>query len=166
MSRIRCSLAFALLMIATAGGTAAMAAEVEDAEAATHGDEAASYQVVETYEFPGFKIVQFDLAVLSHYSYMLISGGECLVVDPGRDIFDYVAMAEKEGVKITGVWLTHSHADFVAGHVEFAEQLGVPLRISEKAGGGLRAHCPAGERRVRSRRSGSQVPGNTGTYAR
>ena len=101
-----------------------MAAEVEDAEAATHGNEAASYQVVETYEFPGFKIVQFDLAVLSHYSYMLISDGECLVIDPGRDIFAYVAMAEKEGVKITGVWLTHSHADFVAGHVEFAEQLG------------------------------------------
>ena len=34
-----------------------MAAEVKDAEAATHGDEAASYQVVDTYEFPGFKIM-------------------------------------------------------------------------------------------------------------
>jgi len=65
----------------------ALAAEIKDAEATTHGEAGASYQVVDTYKFPGFKIIQFDLAVLSHYSYMLLSGGECLVVDPGRDIF-------------------------------------------------------------------------------
>jgi rhodanese-related sulfurtransferase len=112
------------------------AAEVGDAEAATHGDEAASYQLVDTYEFPGCKILQFDLAVLSHFSYMLISGGECLVVDPGRDIFGYLDAAKKEGAKITGVWLTHSHADFVAGHIEFAKALDVPLRISQRAGAG------------------------------
>lgn len=112
------------------------AAEIVDAEAATHGDEAASYQVVDTYEFPGFKIVQFDLAALSHFSYLLISGDECLVVDPGRDISTYVQAAKKEGVQITGVWLTHSHADFVAGHIEFAKQLGVPLRISVNAHAG------------------------------
>ncbi len=35
--------------------------------------------------------------------------------------------------KITGVWLTHSHADFVAGHIEFAGRLNVPIRISGKA---------------------------------
>jgi len=110
--------------------------DVKDAEATTHGDEAASYQAIDTYEFPGFKIIQFDLAVLSHYSYMLVTGGECLVVDPGRDIFTYLETAKDQGVKITGVWLTHSHADFVAGHIEFAKQLGVPLRISEKAEAG------------------------------
>ena len=88
------------------------------------------------YEFPGFKIVQFNLGVLSHYSYMLMSGGECLVVDPGRDIFTYFETAKKENVKIVGVWLTHSHADFVAGHVEFAAAFEVPIRISDKAGAG------------------------------
>ena len=112
----------------------ALAAEIKDAEAATHGDEAASYQVVGTYQVTGFKVIQFDLAVLSHYSYMLISDGECLVIDPGRDIFTYLETAKKEGVKIVGVLLTHSHADFVAGHIEFAKQLGVPLYISVKAG--------------------------------
>jgi glyoxylase-like metal-dependent hydrolase (beta-lactamase superfamily II)/3-mercaptopyruvate sulfurtransferase SseA len=89
--------------------------------------------VVDTYEFRDFKVVQFDLAVLSHYSYMLISGGEALVVDPGRDIFTYLEAAKQEGVKITGVWLSHSHADFIAGHMEFAAALNVPLYISEKA---------------------------------
>lgn len=125
---------FVALCLANFDG--AFSAEIKDAEAATHGDEAASYQVVDTYEFPGFKIIQFDLAVLSHYSYMLISDGECLVIDPGRDIFTYLETAKKQGVKITGVWLTHSHADFVAGHIEFAEQLNVPLSISEKAQAG------------------------------
>jgi glyoxylase-like metal-dependent hydrolase (beta-lactamase superfamily II)/rhodanese-related sulfurtransferase len=107
--------------------------EIDDAESGTHGFEAAQYQVVGTYEFPDFKVVQYDLAVLSHYSYMLISGGEALVVDPGRDIFTYVEAAREEGVKIVGVWLSHSHADFIAGHMEFAARLNVPLYISAKA---------------------------------
>jgi rhodanese-related sulfurtransferase len=119
---------------AIALSSAVGAAAVQDAEAATHDDEAATYQVVGTYEFPGFKIVQFDLAALSHFSYMVISAGEALVVDPGRDIERYLGAAEENQVKLIGVWLTHSHADFVAGHVEFAEKLGVPIRISKNAG--------------------------------
>ena len=111
-------------------------ADIKDAEAATHGDEASSYRLVETYEFPGFKVLQFDLAVLSHYSYVLISAGECLVADPGRDIFTYVETAKKEGATIRNIWLSHSHGDFVAGHIEFAKQLNVPITISEKAGAG------------------------------
>ena len=51
------------------------AAMIKDSESASHGDSAATYQVVETYSFPGFKVIQFNLAVLSHYSYMLISQG-------------------------------------------------------------------------------------------
>ena len=50
------------------------AGKVKDAESQTHGFDAAYYQVVDTYEFPGFKVVQFNLPVLSHYSYVLISG--------------------------------------------------------------------------------------------
>ena len=111
-------------------------AEIKDAESATHGDAASSYKLVETYEFPGVKILQFDLAVLSHYSYILISADECLVVDPGRDIATYVEAAKKEGATIRNAWLSHSHADFVAGHVEFAKQLNVPVYISEMAGAG------------------------------
>jgi rhodanese-related sulfurtransferase/glyoxylase-like metal-dependent hydrolase (beta-lactamase superfamily II) len=108
----------------------------QDAEAATHGDEAATYQIVGTYVFPGFTIIQFDLATLSHFSYMLISDGSALVVDPGRDIESYAKVAKEQGVQVTGVWLTHSHADFVAGHVEFAKKFNVPIRISKHAGAG------------------------------
>ncbi len=104
-----------------------MAAMIKDSESATHGDDAASHQVVDTYKFPGFKVIQFNLAVLSHYSYMLISENQAIVVDPGRDVFAYLDMAKKEGATIKGVFLTHSHADFVAGHAELAKMAGCPI---------------------------------------
>ena len=105
----------------------APAAGVKDSESASHDDEAAAYQLVKTYEHPGFKVLQFNLAVLSHYSYMLISGKDCLLVDPGRDIDLYLSTARKEGVTIKGVYLTHSHADFVAGHLEVVRAAKCPV---------------------------------------
>jgi len=109
-------------------------ASIKDTESATHGDEAASYQIVKTYQYPGYRLVQFTLGVLSHYSYMLISGGQALVVDPGRDVFAYLDLAKKEKLKIMGVFLTHNHADFVAGHLELAKAVGCPIYASAKSG--------------------------------
>ncbi len=125
------------LLIAVAAAAlipaAAMAADMEDAESSTHGFEAAQYQEVDTYKHPGFEIVQYDLATLSHFSYVLVSEGEALVVDPGRDIDTYLTAAQERGVKIAAVWLTHSHADFVAGQIELAKALDVPIYISRHA---------------------------------
>jgi hydroxyacylglutathione hydrolase len=112
----------------------ASAASIKDTESASHGDEAASYQVVNTYQYPGYRLVQFTLGVLSHYSYMLISGSQALVVDPGRDVFAYLDLAKKEELKIMGVFLTHNHADFVAGHLELAKAVGCPIYASAKSG--------------------------------
>jgi glyoxylase-like metal-dependent hydrolase (beta-lactamase superfamily II) len=111
----------------------ASAAEIKDAESATHGFEAAQYQEVDTYRYPGFDIVQYDLATLSHFSYLLVSEKEAMVVDPGRDVATYLKAAEDRGVKVTAVWLTHSHADFVAGQIELARALKVPIYISQQA---------------------------------
>ena len=113
--------------------TPAMAQEVKDSEAATHGFGAASYQVKGTYEFPGFKIIQFELGVLSHYSYILISGAEALVIDPGRDVGTYIETAAREQARIAGVYLTHSHADFVAGHMELAQQTTIYMSVKTGA---------------------------------
>ena len=115
------------------------AEKVKDAESATHGFEAAWYQVKDTYQFPGVKVIQFELGVLSHYSYLLVSGKEAWVVDPGRDVTAYLEAAQKEGVTITGVWLSHSHADFVAGHVELSSRLKIPIYVSEKTAPGYPA---------------------------
>jgi glyoxylase-like metal-dependent hydrolase (beta-lactamase superfamily II) len=112
----------------------AYGASIKDSESASHGDEAASYRVVNTYQYPSYRLVQFDLGVLSHYSYMLISGNQALVVDPGRDVFTYLDLAKKEKLKIIGVFLTHNHADFVAGHLELAKAAGWPIYASAKSG--------------------------------
>ena len=60
-------------------------AAIKDAETASHGTDASQYQSVETYEFTGYQLIQINLPVLSHYSYLLVSDGKTLVVDPGRD---------------------------------------------------------------------------------
>lgn len=91
-----------------------------DAEAAAHGDDAANVQRVQETEqnTADFVFRQYNLAVLSHYSYLIGSDGEAMIIDPARDISRYLKDAQELGLKITRVYLTHSHADFVAGHME------------------------------------------------
>jgi glyoxylase-like metal-dependent hydrolase (beta-lactamase superfamily II)/rhodanese-related sulfurtransferase len=104
-----------------------------DAEAASHGDEAASVELVKETEqkTPDFVFRQYNLAVLSHYSYLIGSGGEALIIDPARDISRYLKDAQELGLKITRVYLTHSHADFVAGHMELAKATGAEIVMNE-----------------------------------
>ncbi|MBN1420195.1 MAG: MBL fold metallo-hydrolase [Planctomycetes bacterium] len=115
-------------------------AKLKDAESATHGFDAARHQIVQTYRFPGegggpgFEIVQINLPVLSHYSYILVSGKDALVVDPDRDVAFYLDHAKEAGLSIKGVFLTHSHADFVAGHIEIAKAAGCPIHQNAASG--------------------------------
>ncbi|HMK34296.1 MAG TPA: rhodanese-like domain-containing protein [Desulfomonilaceae bacterium] len=112
----------------------AVGAEIKDSESAAHGSDSSTYRILDTYSFPGFRVIQFKLPVLSVYSYLLISDGEALLVDPVRDISFYLETARKEGVRITGAYLTHSHADFVAGHTEIKRALDVPIYQSHNSG--------------------------------
>ena len=112
----------------------ALAAAIKDTESASHADTAATQDLVKTYDYNGVKILQFNLAVLSHYSYMVVSGKDAMVVDPDRDIQVYLDVAKKEGWKIKGVFLSHSNADFVAGHIEFLKELGCPIYQSRESG--------------------------------
>jgi hydroxyacylglutathione hydrolase len=115
---------------------AADSKKITDAESASHADASAFPQGVKAYEFNGFKVVQFNLAVLSHYSYVLASGGEAVVIDPCRDIDIYLDLANKENLKIKGLILTHSHADFVAGHIELVRATACPVYQSAASGAG------------------------------
>jgi hydroxyacylglutathione hydrolase len=76
---------------------------------------------------------QFYLGCLAHASYMLGSEGQAVVVDPQRDVEIYLQAAEKHGLKITQIFETHLHADFVSGHIELAERTGATIHISAKA---------------------------------
>ncbi len=60
--------------------------------------------------------------------------GEALVVDPNRDIEQYIVAAEKEGLRVTHVTETHIHADFVSGSRELASRTGARLFLSDEGG--------------------------------
>ena len=132
--RVQTSMIKASALALFLAGSPVQATAVKDAEAASHGDTAATQTFVKSYEFPGVKIMQYNLAVLSHYSYFVVSGTEALLVDPDRDIQVYLDTAKKEGWAIKGVFLTHSHADFVAGHSELVKACGCPVYQHKESG--------------------------------
>ncbi|TWU04810.1 MBL fold metallo-hydrolase [Stieleria varia] len=71
---------------------------------------------------------------LAHASYMVgcQRAQEAVIVDPGRDIEQYISMAEKEGVKIVAVAETHIHADYVSGARELADRVNAKLYVSDE----------------------------------
>lgn len=127
----------AVVLAAAAALAAAMLpgprAFAEDAEKATHGDEAASPQVTLDAETNGVRVRQYQLGCLSQLTYLVVSGGEAAVVDPQRDVAHYVRDAKQLGAKVTHVFLTHTNADFVAGHTEL-QRAGAKVYISAESG--------------------------------
>ncbi|WP_025847204.1 MBL fold metallo-hydrolase [Brevibacillus agri] len=62
------------------------------------------------------------------------AAGEAIVIDPARDIEQYVQTAKANGVQIVGVTETHIHADFLSGARELAARLGAVLYLSDEGG--------------------------------
>ena len=77
---------------------------------------------------------QFYLGCLAHASYLIGSESEAAVVDPQRDVEQYIKEAEANGFKIRYVIETHLHADFVSGHRELAARTGAQIVFGHKAG--------------------------------
>jgi hydroxyacylglutathione hydrolase len=76
---------------------------------------------------------QFYLGCLAHASYYLGSDGEAAVIDPQRDVQQYLDEAEANNQRIKYVIETHSHADFVSGHIELAEKTGAEIIYGQRA---------------------------------
>ena len=78
---------------------------------------------------------QLYLPCLSQASYLLgdEASGTAVVVDPRRDVDVYLERAQALGLRIRHVYLTHFHADFVAGHLELAARAGADIRMGAKA---------------------------------
>ncbi|KUI30761.1 rhodanese-like domain-containing protein [Mycobacterium sp. GA-2829] len=78
---------------------------------------------------------QYYIECLSHASYLIgdKGTGRAVVVDPRRDITDYLADARKNGLTIEGVINTHFHADFVSGHLELVDATGAWIGFGEAA---------------------------------
>ena len=81
------------------------------------------------------KFTQYYLDCLSHASYLIgdETTGRAVVVDPQRDIDEYVRDAEAAGLKIELVLETHFHADFLSGHLELAAATGAEIGFSSVA---------------------------------
>jgi hydroxyacylglutathione hydrolase len=78
---------------------------------------------------------QFYLNCLAHASYLI--GDEqthtAAVVDPQRDVDQYLAFAAEHGLRIEHVFLTHLHADFIAGHLELRDRVGAKIYLGAAA---------------------------------
>ena len=79
------------------------------------------------------KFKQFYLGCLAHASYYIGSETEAAIIDPQRDVQQYLDEAEANGQKIKYVIETHSHADFVSGHIELAQKTGAEIIYGAKA---------------------------------
>ncbi|MGK2961809.1 MAG: MBL fold metallo-hydrolase [Gemmatimonadaceae bacterium] len=71
---------------------------------------------------------------LAQASYLIgcAATGEAIVVDPNRDIEQYIRAADDEGLRVTHVTETHIHADFVSGSRELAQKTGAQLILSDE----------------------------------
>jgi glyoxylase-like metal-dependent hydrolase (beta-lactamase superfamily II)/rhodanese-related sulfurtransferase len=85
---------------------------------------------------------QYYLGCLSHASYLIgdTTTGRAVVVDPQRDVAEYLADAEAHGLTIEVVLETHFHADFLSGHLELAARTGAAIGFGRAAEG--RAEFP------------------------
>ena len=71
---------------------------------------------------------------MAHGSYAIISDKELAVVDPGRDPGPYIEYARENEAKLTSVFETHPHADFVSCHLELHQDLGAIIYVNSKTG--------------------------------
>ena len=78
---------------------------------------------------------QFYLNCLAHASYVVADeeSGAAAIVDPQRDIDQYLTFAADHNLRIMYVFLTHFHADFIAGHLELRDRVGATICLGRKA---------------------------------
>jgi hydroxyacylglutathione hydrolase len=77
---------------------------------------------------------QYYLGCLAHASYLLgdEASSTAIIVDPQRDIQQYLNDAENLGLQIRHVFLSHFHADFVAGHLELRDRCGAAIHLGAR----------------------------------
>jgi len=109
---------------------------------------------------------QFYLSCLAHASYVIgdEETGIAAVIDPQRDIDQYLAFAAEHGLRIKYAFLTHLHADFVAGHLELRDRVGATICLGAAAKAGY-AFMPMSDGNViefgRVRLKAMETPGHT-----
>ena len=78
-------------------------------------------------------IERFFVPGLAHASYLVVSGNAAVAIDPERNVDGYLAYLSRNKLNLIGIFLTHPHADFVAGHTELSSRSGASIFVSDKA---------------------------------
>src|SRR5881398_789662 len=77
-------------------------------------------------------IKQLYTGCLSEAAYYVESNGEAAIIDPMRDIDEYLQLANERKTKIKYIFETHFHADFVSGHLDLAKATGATIVYGPK----------------------------------
>ncbi|MBK9386865.1 MAG: MBL fold metallo-hydrolase [Planctomycetes bacterium] len=95
------------------------------------------------------EIQTFYLGCLSHASYLVHDAASRIsaVIDPQRDVEQYLAACKERGTRLAHVFLTHFHADFVSGHLEL-RQRGATIHMGARARAEFPFHALADGARV------------------
>ena len=72
-------------------------------------------------------IKQLYTGCLSEAAYYIESNGEAAIIDPLRDIDEYLQLAKERKARIKYIFETHFHADFVSGHLDLSKATGAPI---------------------------------------
>lgn len=86
------------------------------------------------------KVEQLYTGCLAHGAYYIESNGEAAIIDPLREVQQYIDMANERNAKIKYIFETHFHADFVSGHITLAEKTGAPIVYGPLANPSFDAH--------------------------
>lgn len=86
------------------------------------------------------KIEQIYTGCLAQGAYYIESNGEVAIVDPLREVQDYIDTANQNNAKIKYIFETHFHADFVSGHVTLAEKTGATIVYGPNAETNFKSH--------------------------
>jgi hydroxyacylglutathione hydrolase len=86
------------------------------------------------------KIEQIYTGCLAQGAYYIESNGEVAIIDPLREVQQYVDKANQNNAKIKYIFETHFHADFVSGHITLAEKTAAPIVYGPNANPTFEAH--------------------------
>ncbi len=94
-------------------------------------------------QYTDMYIQQLYTNCLSEAAYYIESNGEAAIIDPMRDIEEYLQLAQTRNSKIKYIFETHFHADFVSGHLDLSKQTGAPIIFGPGAVTNFKVHNAA-----------------------
>ncbi|MBO8170834.1 MAG: MBL fold metallo-hydrolase [Bacillaceae bacterium] len=92
------------------------------------------YYATPVVEEDNFKLYQVNRVSKGCLSYVVVSDGEALVLDPARHVDEYIQLAEKDGAKITHILDSHLHADHISGARDLVEKTGAKYYLMKSEG--------------------------------